>query len=252
MTKNIVYALVPARSGSKGLADKNILPIDGHPLLAYSIAFGKALGIDRVILSTDSERYAEIGRYYGADCPYLRGEHASSGTAMEEDIIADLEANLPDYGIPMPDIWVRLKPTNPFRKVDDALKAVDMLATQPEIDSVRHANASETRLCTVNDAGYLEPLLSGWPEDRSVIRRTEFPTAYQVFNLDVFRHENLAKMGSAYMGKRAVPMIGEGITGFDINDADDFDMVKGLIEMRPRPPIIERHLVEPDVPPFTG
>lgn len=249
---DLVYAFVPARSGSKGLPDKNILPIDGHPLLAYSIAFGKALGIDRVILSTDSERYAEIGRYYGADCPYLRGEEASSDTAMEEHILADMEANLPQHGIPMPDIWLRLKPTNPLRKLEDAQKAIDILKSRPEVDSVRHVSAAETRLCTVNDAGYLEPLLAGWPEDRSVIRRTEFPKAYQVFNLDVLRHSNLAKLGSAYMGKNALPLIGEAITGVDVNDTDDFEMVKALIEMRPRPDVVARHLVEPDVPPFTG
>ena len=249
---NLVYAFVPARSGSKGLPDKNILPINGHPLLAYAIAFGKALGIDRVILSTDSEKYAEIGRYYGADCPYLRGEKASSDTAMEEDILADMEANLPAHGIPMPDIWVRLKPTNPFRKVEDALKAVEILKTDAEVDSVRHVTAAETRLCTVNESGHLEPLLEGWPADRSVIRRSEFPKAYQVFNLDVLRHANLAKMGSAYMGTRAVPIIGEAISGLDINDLDDFDVVRSLIEMRPRPDVVARHLVEPDVAPMAG
>ena len=248
----VVYAFIPARSGSKGLPDKNILPIDGHPLLAYAIAFGKALGIDRVILSTDSEKYAEIGRHYGADCPYLRGEKASSDTAMEEDILADMEANLPALGIPMPDIWLRLKPTNPFRKLEDALEAVNILKKRPEVDSVRHVTAAETRLCKINDDGYLEPLLEGWPEDRSVIRRSEFPSAYQVFNLDVLRHANLAKLGSAYMGKRAVPIIGEAISGLDINNLDDFDVVRSLIEMRPRPDVVARHLVEPDVQMIPG
>jgi CMP-N-acetylneuraminic acid synthetase len=234
------------------LIDKNILPINGHPLLAYAIAFGKALGIDRVILSTDSEEYAKIGRHYGADCPYLRGAYASSATAMEEDILVDMEANLPSHGIPMPDIWVRLKPTNPFRKVEDALEAIRLLQTKPEIDSVRHVTSAETRLCTIDDEGFLKPLLSGWPEDRSVIRRTEFPTAYQVFNLDVLRHENIAKLGSGYMGKRAVPIIGEAITALDINNADDFELVKELIKMSPRPSVVARNLVEPDVAPMTA
>ena len=94
-----VYALIPARSGSKGLPDKNIRPIDGHPLLAYSIAFGKKLPIDRVILSTNSITYREIATQYGAECPYLRGAKASSDTAMEEDILADLNENLPRCGI---------------------------------------------------------------------------------------------------------------------------------------------------------
>ncbi|MBS8228874.1 acylneuraminate cytidylyltransferase family protein [Vannielia litorea] len=250
--KSTVYAFIPARSGSVGLPHKNIMRINGHPLLAYGVAFGKALGIDRVILSTDSEEYAEIGRYYGAECPYLRGAEASSGTAMEEDILADMEANLPRFGIEMPDIWLRLKPTNPFRSVEDVRRAIETLEERPEVDSVRHVNASETRLCTINDDGFLEPLLEGWPEDRSVIRRTEFPTAYQVFNLDVLRHENLAKYGSAYMGKRALPIIGEAITGIDINNKDDFDVVKALIEMQPRPEVVARHLVEPEQPAYPG
>ncbi|SIO08895.1 cytidylyltransferase domain-containing protein [Vannielia litorea] len=248
--KSTVYAFIPARSGSVGLPHKNILPIAGHPLLAYAIAFGKALGIDRVILSTDPEEYAEIGRHYGAECPYLRGAEASSDTAMEEDILADMEANLPRFGIEMPDIWLRLKPTNPFRKVEDVRRAIDLLEARPDVDSVRHVNASETRLCAINDEGFLEPLISGWPEGRSVIRRTEFPTAYQVFNLDVLRHENLAKLGSGYMGKRVLPIIGDAITGIDINNRDDFDVVKALIEMQPRPEVVAQHLVEPQEPAY--
>ena len=104
------YALIPARSGSKGLPDKNVLPIAGHPLLAYSVAFGKRIPVERVPLSTDSPRYAEIGRAYGAEIPGLRGPTASGDTAMEEDILADLDTALPARGIPLPDIWVWLKP----------------------------------------------------------------------------------------------------------------------------------------------
>src|ERR1051325_2911731 len=182
------YAFIPARSGSKGLPDKNILEIDGHPLLAYAVAFGRALKIDRVILSTDSERYAEIGRRYGADCPYLRGEKASGDTAMEEDILADMAENLPRHGIEMPDIWVRLKPTNPFRSVASVRKAIDILQFSPEIDSVRIVSETESRIWTINDKGWFEPLLPNWDPTRSVMRRSEFPRAYSPFNLDVLRH----------------------------------------------------------------
>jgi CMP-N,N'-diacetyllegionaminic acid synthase len=246
----LTYAFVPARSGSKGLPDKNVMRIGGHPLLAYAIAFGRALGIDRVILSTDSAAYAEIGRHYGAECPYLRGAAASSDTAMEEDILADLEAELPAFGIPMPEFWIRLKPTNPFRRVEDVRRGLEILKSHPEVDSVRNVSASETRLCRINDEGYLEALMPGWPENRSVIRRTEYPTAYQVFNLDILRHENLARYGSGYMGRAVLPIVGEAITGIDINNADDFDVVKALIEMRPRPEVVARHLVEPEQPPY--
>lgn len=242
---DLVYAFVPARSGSKGLPDKNILPIDGHPLMAYAIAFGLALGVDRVIVSTDSEHYAAIGRRYGAQCPYLRGAAASSDTAMEEDIIADMAQNLPMHGIPMPAIWLRLKPTNPFQHLANARKAIEILRNRPDLDSVRHVSASETRLQIINADGLLEPLSRDWPTDRSVIRRTEFPEAYQVFNLDVMRHANWEKLGSGYMGKRIYPIIGEAITGMDINNRDDYELVRALIEARPRPAVVRRHLAMP-------
>src|SRR5215475_11445121 len=100
----IAYALIPARSGSKGLPHKNILEVDGHPLIAYSIAFARKAGVDRIIVSTDSEQYRTIALRYGAECPMLRSEAASGDTAREEDILADLAANLPRHSTPLPDI----------------------------------------------------------------------------------------------------------------------------------------------------
>jgi len=241
----LTYAFVPARAGSKGLPDKNILPIGGHPLLAYAIAFGRALNIDRVIVSTDSERYAEIARHYGAECPYLRGVRASSDTAMEEDILADMAENLPRHGIPMPDIWVRLKPTNPFRSVDSVHTALDCLATSPEVDSVRIVSQSDARVCVINRDGWLEPLLDTWDPGRSVMRRTEFPDVYSPFNLDVLRHRLWLERGAAYMGQRIRAIVDNQITGLDINDRDEFDLVKALIEATPRPSIVARYLIDP-------
>ncbi|MEO0914759.1 MAG: hypothetical protein AAFY59_17550, partial [Pseudomonadota bacterium] len=240
-----VYALVPARSGSQGLKDKNILGIDGHPLMAYAIAFGRALGIDDVIVSTDSEEYAEIARSYGGTCPYLRGAHASSGTAMEEDILTDLAKNLPKHGIEMPDIWVRLKPTNPFRKVESVRKGLDLLTGESPPDSVRIVNRTDARVCTINGEGWLEPLTDHWDPARSVMRRTEFPDVYSPFNLDILFHKNWERWGSAYMGRRIHPIVDHAITGLDINGPDDFEIIKSMIETRPRPQVISDYLVQP-------
>jgi CMP-N-acetylneuraminic acid synthetase len=240
------FAFVPARSGSQGLKDKNILEIDGHPLLAYAVAFGRALGVDRVILSTDSPLYAEIGRAYGADCPYLRGAAASGDTAMEEDILADMAANLPRHGIEMPDIWIRLKPTNPFRQIATVKAALACMTGPGPPDSVRIVSPAESRICTVNEDGYLEPMLPHWDPARSVMRRTEFPKAYSPFNLDLLFHRNWLRWGSGYMGRRILPMIDHPITGLDINDRDDFDLVKALIEARPRPRLIDTFIVPPE------
>jgi CMP-N,N'-diacetyllegionaminic acid synthase len=238
-----IYALIPARSGSKGLPDKNVLEIDGHPLMAYSIAFGLALGIDRVLVSTDSERYAEIGRRYGAECPFLRSEAASTDASREEDILDDLDSRLPLHGIELPDVWVWLKPTSPFRSVAKVHEGLEVLRTRPEIDSVRLVSEGDARLQIVNGDGYLEPLLKEWPPELSKVPRTRLVRTYHPFSLEIFRHSGWAARGAAFMGRKIVPLLQSRITGLDIDDRDGFEIIKALIESRPRAPIVAGHLV---------
>jgi CMP-N,N'-diacetyllegionaminic acid synthase len=165
------YALIPARSGSKGVPDKNIRSIASHPLLAYSITFARKIKFERIIVSTDSPHYRDIAISYGAECPYLRGAAASGDSAMEEEMLADLAASLPRLGIEMPDIWVRLKPTSPLRTLSSVEAAMAALENDASLDSVRIISESDARLHVVNGDGYLEPLLPTWDANRSVMRR---------------------------------------------------------------------------------
>jgi CMP-N-acetylneuraminic acid synthetase len=240
------YALIPARSGSKGVPNKNIREIAGHPLLAYSIAFAKKVRFERIIVSTDSPLYRDIAISYGADCPYLRGATASGDTSMEEQIIEDLAENLPRFGIPPPDIWARLKPTCPFRTVRSVEAAIAALENDPSLDSVRITSEADARLHVVNADGFLEPLLPSWDPNRSIMRRSEFPRSFKPFNLDVFRHAGWIARGSGYMGRRIKPILEHKITGLDIDDEDDFELVKTLISLRPRPPLLEPVVHDPD------
>ena len=115
-----VYAIIPARSGSKGLLDKNIRKIDNKPLIGYSIEFAKNCEfIDRVFCSTDSETYAEIARELGAEVPFLRSAEAAADTAMEEHILSDLRAKFGEFQIEEPDLVVWLRPTFVFRSKSD-------------------------------------------------------------------------------------------------------------------------------------
>ena len=104
-------AIIPARSGSKGLKDKNVIDICGKPLLAYSIeAALKSSLFEKVILSTDSEKYAQIGESFGAEI-MMRGEKLSDDKATTfmviEDILSRLESPC--------DYFVLLQPTSPLR-----------------------------------------------------------------------------------------------------------------------------------------
>lgn len=123
-----VLALIPARAGSKGLPDKNIRPLMGKPLLAWPIeAALAARAVDRVILSTDSEDYARIGRVHGAETPFLRPADLASDTAPSIGFILHALDTLAAEG-EIYDYLVLLEPTSPLTEggdIDAALQALD-------------------------------------------------------------------------------------------------------------------------------
>ena len=83
-----VLAIIPARSGSKGIKDKNIINLNGKPLIAYSIEAGlKSKYIDKVVVTTDGEEIAKVARAYGAEVPFMRPDYLASDTAKTIDAV---------------------------------------------------------------------------------------------------------------------------------------------------------------------
>ncbi len=83
-----VLAVIPARGGSKGIKDKNIYPLCSMPLIAYTIeAAGGSKYVDRTIVSTDSERIAEVSKEYGAEVPFMRPESLAADNSKTIDVI---------------------------------------------------------------------------------------------------------------------------------------------------------------------
>lgn len=121
--KNI--AIIPARSGSKGLKDKNIRLLNGKPMLAYSIeAAIKSRVFDCVYVSTDSEIYADIGRKYGAEIPFLRSEQLSTDTAKSWDVVLDALFRYENLGKQF-DMVTLLQPTSPLRDAEEIRNAYE-------------------------------------------------------------------------------------------------------------------------------
>ena len=133
-----VLALIPARSGSKSVTDKNIREVAGRPMLAWSVEHALASErITRVIVSTDSEKYAEIARQAGAEVPFIRPAEYATDTALDLDVFKHALNWLAENENYHPDIVVQLRPTYPKRDPADIDTMVDMLAADPEADSVR-------------------------------------------------------------------------------------------------------------------
>lgn len=119
--KNI--AIIPARSGSKGVKDKNIRNLCGKPLMAYTIEAALKTGeFDEVMVSTDSEKYAEIARKSGANVPFLRSEATASDTASSWDMVDEVLLNYKKLGKSF-DTFCLLQPTSPLRTVEDIKEA---------------------------------------------------------------------------------------------------------------------------------
>ena len=120
-------AIIPARSGSKGLKDKNIKELNGKPLIAYSIEAAIRSGkFKKVFVSTDSQKYADIAIQYGADASFLRSEKNSSDTAGSWDAVREVIDVLRTKGEEYDEIML-LQATSPLRTEQDIINAIDLL-----------------------------------------------------------------------------------------------------------------------------
>lgn len=123
--KNIT--IIPARSGSKGLKDKNIKELEGEPLLSYSIKAAKESNLfDEIMVSTDSDKYAEIARCFGANVPFLRSETNSSDKAGSWDVVLEVLDKYLKKGDKYDSVCL-LQPTSPLRTAQDIIGAYKLL-----------------------------------------------------------------------------------------------------------------------------
>ena len=122
-----IIAIIPARSGSKGLKDKNIKLLNGKPLIAYTIQSAlESEMFDEIIVSTDSEEYAGIARKYGAKVPFLREGRLATDNATSEDVIEDVLKKMKDRGKEF-DYFMLLQPTSPLRTSKNICESINLL-----------------------------------------------------------------------------------------------------------------------------
>jgi CMP-N,N'-diacetyllegionaminic acid synthase len=218
------YAIIPARSGSKGIPQKNIRLLNGRPLIEYSIAYAKKLAVDRIICSTDSRQFADIAIQLGAEVPFLRSPNAATDTAMEEDILSDFYRQLTARKESSPDLIVWLRPTFVFRSVEIGNELIDRMKRDCNLTACRTVCESESRLYTTID-GLLIPDFQG-AEGKSMIRRQDIGTKYKVYSMDVFRGGNATPF---FLGSRVGFAILPKICGMDLDDESDWQIVQALL-----------------------
>jgi CMP-N-acetylneuraminic acid synthetase len=230
-----ILAIIPARSGSKSVKDKNIREIAGKPMLAYSILHGlQSKYISRVIVSTDSEKYAEIARAYGAEVPFLRPGEYALDTSLDIEVFEHALKFLREKENYVPDIVVQLRPTYPIRNVADIDKMVEMMMEDETIDSIRCiAPAKEIpyKMWLKGENGQIHPLMTNIKECYNMPRQELPKVYYQNACIDVIRTKVITEQHS---------MSGEKIIGyemtenFDIDTEEEFKKAAAYIETKGR------------------
>lgn len=224
MHKHKVLALIPARAGSKSVPNKNIRLLNGKPLMAYSIEHALQCPlIDRVIVSTDSEKYADIAREYGAEVPFIRPSEYAQDDSPDIDVFLHALNYLNHKENYVPDIIVQLRPTYPIRNLEDIVKMIVMLDEDDEADSVRCiAPAKEIayKMWRKSGNGEIRPILQDIAEAYNMPRQRLPAIFYQNACIDVMRYNTIVKKHS---------MSGDKILGyemqhnFDIDTEDEFN-----------------------------
>ena len=218
-----VLAIIPARSGSKSIPHKNIMSILGKPLIAYSIEHGlQSKLINRVIVSTDDDYYAEIAKKHGAEVPFIRPKEISDDHSLDIEFIKHaldwLKAN-ENY---VPDIGVQLRPTHPIRSISDLDSMIQILIDDDSCDSVRSVieNKSVTPFKMWKMEGnklvplmQLENIKEPYNSPRQILPKTYFQNA----SVDVIRTKTILEKNS---------LSGDSIRGYVMSDDYDIDYIE--------------------------
>jgi CMP-N,N'-diacetyllegionaminic acid synthase len=235
MTHPSAIALVPARGGSKRVPGKNVRPLAGHPLMAYTLSAARQSGVfTDVVVSTDSPETADIAVRYGGEIPFLRP------AAMAEDLSPDIDwieytlTRLRGMGRAY-DCFSILRPTSPFRQPDTIRRAWTRFASLRDVDSIRAVEKCRQhpfKMWTVRD-DRLHPLLPGGPQNppwHSTPYQALPPVYAQNASLEI-AWSRVVFDGRTIAGRVIAPFFTEGVEGFDINDRFDWIVAEEMVRM---------------------
>ena len=230
--KNQVIAIVPARSGSKGVIHKNIKTLGGYPLLAFSVAVGKkAESIDRVIISSDSTEYIGIGKTYGAEAPFIRPVEISRDESTDYQCVKHLLDFLQDNEGQIPEYVVHLRPTTPFRDpvlIDAAVKKIKLNSKATALRSA-HEMSETAYKCLEIENSIFKPLgMNSFNMDNANLPRQMFPKTYAANGyVDIYK-SNFIETNCKMLGNHVIPYI-IPLT-LEVDNETDFMMLEHFIK----------------------
>ena len=221
-----ILCIIPARSGSKGIKNKNIMDFNGKPLLAWSIEQAQKCNYKmKIIVSTDSQEYADIAIKYGAEVPFLRPSEISNDLATDFEFINHCVNWLKTNENYSCDIILQLRPTSPTRNVEDINKAVELfIENRNKFDSLRSVipfEKSPFKMYSLNDNNLI-PLFNEvngikepYNQPRQILPQFYLHNGYiDILNTTILNDNTIS-------GKNILPFIMDDNNNLDIDVIDD-------------------------------
>ena len=229
-----VLGVITARGGSKGIPGKNLKPLAGKPLLAYTVESARAADVfDRVIVSTDDGAIAEYARSLGCEVPFLRPAELARDDTAHLPVMQHAVQTMIDQGY-TPDAVMILQPTSPLRRPADIRDAVRLLE-RSDADSVLTvsnvpAHAHPMRMLRVSEDGSAVLFVTGEPVRRRINRRQDLPPAYLMNgSIYLFRTGVLLANEPSLYGDRVQALPVPHPHDISIDDQNDWDVAEQWI-----------------------
>jgi len=225
--------VIPARGGSKGILRKNLAPLAGRPLLAYTTDAALASGrLTRVVVSTDDDEIARVSRQFGVEVPFLRPQRLAADDTPMLDVLIDLVAALQAGEDYTPDLLVLLQPTSPFRRSEHIDGAVDLL-TSSGADSVVTVLPVPHQFTPSSIMSLEGDRLVAWAEGPAPTRRQDKPLLFARNGPAVLavRTPIVTDARSLY-GADTRGLVMSRAESFDIDDAFDLELAGLLMTAR--------------------
>ena len=224
-----MIAIIPARGGSKGLPGKNIRPLLGKPLIAYAIECARnARCIDRVVVSTDDPKIADIARRFGGEVPFLRPAALATDTAQAVDNYIYTVERLARESNSAIDSFVVLLPTTPLRTSDDVDRAVELFLSKNADSVVSYTPESHPIRWHryLDDDGSFVNIFDETLANRQDLRTSYYPNgAVYVFRVSLIQRRK-------YYSDRSYAYVMPNSRSVDIDTIEDFEFAEFLMRRR--------------------
>ncbi|MBE6087265.1 MAG: acylneuraminate cytidylyltransferase family protein [Clostridium beijerinckii] len=225
---NKSLAIIPARSGSKGLENKNIKLLNNKPLISYTIeAALKSSVFSDVLVSTDSEEYKRIAEIYGAWVPFLRSKELAEDTTSTNDVIENILITLEKMGEKY-DNFMILQPTSPLRDENDIKAAIDLFGEKDANSVVSMCECEHPPIFTTQLSN--EKHLDGFLSNLKYTRRQELNRYYRLNGAIYLAKVDYFKKYKDFYREKSYAYIMDKYKSVDIDDINDFIYAEFLMK----------------------